>query len=171
LRVKGKLPEDYPWMIKREEEMEWYEHQFSRINEDKHLSNAVHFDGWGNDVPEWLVRINYILSVSDFEGTHQAVAEGAASGAVPMILNWQGAKATYPHVWCHDDLDSMVESILKLNSKDTKGSRYAKIIKKRYDLPRVYGVWSKLIGTKPTMYSTISRFISRKKRSNQEWSR
>lgn len=171
LRVKGKLPEDYPWMVKREEEMEWYEQQFSRIEEDRHLSGAIHFDGWGDDVPEWLESINYILSVSDYEGTHQAVAEGAASGAAPMILNWQGAKTTYPDTWCYDDIDSMAESILKLKSKETKGARYAKIIKKRYDLPRVYGVWSKLIGTKQTMYSTISRLISRKKRSNQEWGR
>lgn len=171
LRVKGKLPEDYPWMIKREEEMKWYEHQFSRINEDNDLSSAVHFDGWGDNVPEWLESINYILSVSDYEGTHQAVAEGAASGAVPMILYWQGAKATYPHVWCHDDLDSIAESILKLSSKDTKGARYAKIIKKRYDITRVYRVWSKLIGTKPTLYSVISRLINRKKGSNQEGSK
>ena len=88
-----------------------------------------------------------------------------------MILNWQGAKAIYPHAWCHDDLDSMTESILKLNSKGIKGARYAKIIKKRYDLPRVYGIWSKLIGTKPTMFSAISRLINRKKRSNKEWSK
>tara|TARA_Y100000589_G_scaffold283755_1_gene282037 strand:- start:414 stop:1469 length:1056 start_codon:yes stop_codon:yes gene_type:complete len=169
LRVKGKLPGDYPWMVKREEEMKWYEHQFSRINEDKHLSSAVHFDGWGDDVPEWLEGINYILSVSDFEGTHQAVAEGAASGAVPVILSWQGAKATYPHAWCHENLDSMAESILKHNHNDTKGAKYAKIIKKRYDLKRVHGVWIKLIGIKPTLYSVISRLINRKKVSNKEW--
>tara|TARA_Y100001954_G_C15823143_1_gene610941 strand:+ start:4921 stop:5976 length:1056 start_codon:yes stop_codon:yes gene_type:complete len=169
LRVKGKLPGDYPWMVKREEEMKWYEHQFSRINEDKHLSSAVHFDGWGDDVPEWLEGINFILSVSDFEGTHQAVAEGAASGAVPVILSWQGAKATYPHAWCHENLDSMAESILKHNHNDTKGAKYAKIIKKRYDLKRVHGVWIKLIGIKPTLYSVISRLINRKKVSNKEW--
>ena len=86
-----------------------------------------------------------------------------------MILSWQGAKATYPHAWCHENLDSMAESILKHNHNDTKGAKYAKIIKKRYDLKRVHGVWSKLIGIKPTLYSVISRLINRKKVSNKEW--
>ena len=171
LRVKGKLPEDYPWMVKREEEMEWYKNQFSRLEEDKLLSTAVQFDGWGNDVPQWFNNIGYILSVSDFEAMHLAVAEGASSGTVPVILNWPGAEVMYPSSWCHHDLDSMANSILEFSSKDAKRKKFAKIIKKRYDLPRVYGIWSKLIGTKPTMYSTISRFISRKKRLNQEWNR
>lgn len=171
LRIKGKLPEDYPWMINREKEMQWYKNQFSRLEEDKLLSTAVQFDGWGNDVPQWFNNIGYILSVSDFEAMHLAVAEGASSGTVPVILNWPGAKAMYPSSWCHHDLDSMANSILEFSSKNAKRKKFAKIIKKRYDLPRVYGVWSKLIGTKPTMYSTISRFIRRKKRSNQEWSR
>ena len=102
---------------------------------------------------------------------HLAVAEGASAGTVPVILNWPGAKAMYPSSWCHHDLDSMANSILEFSSKNAKRKKFAKIIKKRYDLPQVYVVWSKLIGTKPTMYSTISRFIRGKKRSNQEWSR
>jgi glycosyltransferase involved in cell wall biosynthesis len=171
LRIKGKLPEDYPWMINREEEMEWYENQFSRLEEDKMLSTAVQFDGWGDDVPQWFNNIGYILSVSDFEGTHQAVAEGAASGATPIIINWKGAVVIYPHSWCYDGVDSMTSSILEFSHNDSKRKKFAKIIKKRYDLPRVYGIWSTLIGTKPTMYSTISRLINRKKRSNQEWGR
>ena len=158
-------------MINREDEMEWYENQFSRLEEDKMLSAAVQFDGWGNDVPQWFNNIGYILSLSDFEAMHLAVAEGASSGTVPVILNWRGAKAMYPSSWCHDDLNSMTSSILEFSHNDSKRKKFAKIIEKRYDLPRVYGVWSKLIGTKPTMYSTLSRFISRKKRSNQEWSR
>lgn len=171
LRVKGKLPEDYPWMIHREEEMQWYKNQFSRLEEDRALANAVHFDGWGDDVPQWFNDIGYVLSVSDFEAMHLAVAEGASSGTVPVILNWPGAKDMYPSSWCYDDLDSMANSILEFSSNIAKRKKFAKIIKKRYDLPQVHNVWSTLIGTKPTMYSTISRFISRKKRSNQERSR
>ena len=81
LRIKGKLPKDYEWMIKRELEMKWYESQFSRIQTDNQFINKVHFDDWGDDVAEWFENIGFILSVSDFEGTHQAVAEGTVSGS------------------------------------------------------------------------------------------
>ena len=71
--------------------MNWYQVQFDRIQSDPSLNGHVYFDEWGTDVPQWFEKINYILSVSDYEGSHQAVAEGAASGAVPTILKWDGA--------------------------------------------------------------------------------
>ena len=97
LRVKGKRPEDYPWMRSknRKNEMAQYEALYKRI-ENAPWKNNVIYDGPGDDMPEWFQKIGYVLSTSDFEGCHQAIAEGMAAGCVPIICNWDGADTVYP---------------------------------------------------------------------------
>jgi glycosyltransferase involved in cell wall biosynthesis len=112
LRVKGKLPKDFPWMINRKDEMQYYEDQYKRIEQSELLSGAVIFDGHGNDMDKWFTKIGYILSTSDFEGSHQAVAEGMASGCVPLILPWEGADELYPEKYVFKTIDSMVDKVI-----------------------------------------------------------
>lgn len=157
LRIKGKLPEDYPWMLKREEEMNWYKTQFDRIESDPVLNGHVYFDEWGQNVPQWFKKINYILSVSDYEGSHQAVAEGAASGAVPTILKWDGADQIYPSDWCFDDLESVAQAILKQSTAPHNGRKWSRVIRKRYDIKRIYKHWNKLLGIEKGL---LERFLS-----------
>ena len=157
LRIKGKLPEDYPWMLKREEEMSWYQAQFDRIESDPVLNGHVYFDEWGHDVPQWLKKINYILSVSDYEGSHQAVAEGAASGAFPTILKWDGADQIYPSDWCFDNLESVAQAILKQSITSHNGVKWSRIIRKRYDIKRIYKHWNKLLRIERSL---LKRFLS-----------
>lgn len=111
LRVKGKRPEDYPWMAQRTEEMAWYEAQYRRLEEDSDLKGAVFFDGHGNDMPEWYAGIDYILSVSDHESFHLAVAEGIAGGGVPVILPWEGAGEIYPESWVYPNEKAAARAI------------------------------------------------------------
>lgn len=153
LRIKGKLPENYAWMLKREEEMNWYQEQFARIKSDPVLNGHVHFDGWSPDVPQWFTKINHIISVSDYEGSHQAVAEGAASGAVPTIVKWNGAEHIYPSEWCYDDVVSAAEAILTKSSKSQNGLKWSRVIRKRYDIKRIYNCWNKLLGTKIGLFN------------------
>jgi hypothetical protein len=40
---------------------------------------------------EWLRGIGFILSTSDSEGSHHAIAEGIASGCVALVKRWPGA--------------------------------------------------------------------------------
>ncbi len=116
LRVKGKRPEDYPWMKNRPEEMAWYESQYQRLESDPDLMGAVHFDPQGNDMPEWYSGIDYILSVSDHESFHLAVAEGAAAGCEPILFNWDGSSDIYDGIIPLDDVLDMAHSV-KNNSK------------------------------------------------------
>ena len=69
LFVKGKLPEEYPWMHQqsRNAELEDYKKLYKRIADAPWSKNVV-FDGHGDDMPEWFQKIGYILSTSDFEG-------------------------------------------------------------------------------------------------------
>lgn len=99
LYVKGKLPDEYPWLWARTAERAYYEALAERIAGSPLLSRGVVFDGFGDDVPLWLRKIGWVLSPSDFESFHLAVAEGAASGAVPVVLPWDGADQIYPREW------------------------------------------------------------------------
>lgn len=112
LRVKGKLPEDFPWMKKRTEEMQYYEEQYKRIEQSELLAGAVVFDGHGNDMEHWFTKVGYILSTSDFEGSHQAVAEGMASGCIPLILPWEGADELYPAKYVFNTIADMCHKVV-----------------------------------------------------------
>jgi glycosyltransferase involved in cell wall biosynthesis len=95
LHVKGRQPGDYSWMRGRREEMAWYRALEERIEGSPHR-NAVVFDPQGADMPDWYAAMGFILSTSDFEGSHQAIAEGMAAGCVPLIREWEGADRIYP---------------------------------------------------------------------------
>lgn len=112
LYLKGNRPEDFPWMHSKgkSEEMNFYKEQFERINNSVWGAN-VFFDGFG-PIDEWLEKIGYVVSVSDNESFHLAVAEGMASGAVPVILEWPGARFIYPERCIFECVDEVVESIL-----------------------------------------------------------
>jgi glycosyltransferase involved in cell wall biosynthesis len=95
LYVKGRLPIDHWWIWGREPEREYFLRVGESITRDPLLREAVVFDPHGPDVAEWFRKIGIVLSMSDFESFHLAVAEGIASGSVPIIRNWDGAGEIY----------------------------------------------------------------------------
>ncbi|NMF31965.1 glycosyltransferase [Corynebacterium ammoniagenes] len=113
LRIKGKTPEDYPWMKNRPEEMEFYSEQKRRIDAINYqYPGAVVFDGFGSDMEEWYRQVGVVLSTSDFESFHLTIADGVASGAIPASLNWPGADLIYPVAWLSGTTRDIVDSIL-----------------------------------------------------------
>lgn len=121
LRVKGRQPEDYPWMAARPEEMRYYEDLRRRLEEDPVLRGAVHLDGFSSEREElerWYGSIGVALSVSDFESFHFTVVDGAMNGAVPRVLTWPGADRLFPAEWLSSNLDEMRDSILALRDQE-----------------------------------------------------
>ena len=112
LRVKGKRPEDYPWMAAREEEMAFYEAQYARIEESDLLRGAVVFDPQGDNMAQWYQEIGVAVSTSDFESFHFTLADGAASRALPVGLAWPGAEWLYPNEWLHADTASAAQYVI-----------------------------------------------------------
>lgn len=112
LRVKGKRPEEYPWMKDRPQEFAYYEGVQASIDalNAEHPGSVV-FDGFGADMAQWYSRIGVAVSTSDFESFHLTVADGAASGAVPASLDWDGADLIYPRPWLSADLNEMAGAI------------------------------------------------------------
>ncbi|MFC5379510.1 glycosyltransferase [Aquipuribacter nitratireducens] len=122
LRVRGKRPEDYPWMKDRPDELAWYEGQLARLTEDPRLAGAVHLDGFG-EMPQWYRQVGFVLSTSDHESFHLTVADGAASGAVPLLLAWPGADRVYPPSWVSASVDALVDRAVGVLEDDTAAAR------------------------------------------------
>lgn len=127
LRIKGKRPEDFPWMANRPEEMAWYEKQYRRLEEDPLLKKAVIFDPHGNDMPEWYAGVDYVLSTSDFESFHFTIADGAAAGCTPIILPWEGADEIYPKEWVYRDAKAGAKGIKAGPAVQASAMEFAKI--------------------------------------------
>lgn len=99
LRVKGKHPLDYGWLLKREDELAYYRNVFERINSNPKLRHKVIFDPPGDDVNDWFTMVGFILSPSDFESFHMAIGEGMLTGATPIIWDWDGAVEIWGEKW------------------------------------------------------------------------
>jgi glycosyltransferase involved in cell wall biosynthesis len=115
LSIKGRKPEEFPWMFNRPDEMKWYDDLFQRMD-TSFCRNSVVFEPFGKDMASWYDKIGFIVSTSDFEGSHQAVAEGMAAGAIPIIRNWEGADRIYPAKYVFSSLEEAVEKVLHWKS-------------------------------------------------------
>lgn len=118
LYIKGRRPEAYPWMAARTHEMAYYEAQYSRIENDPLLKGGVTFDEHGDDMNGWYQKIGVALSVSDFESFHYTLADGAASGAVPVSLAWPGADQIYPIAWLSTGINEMAQRVIAKTTDD-----------------------------------------------------
>lgn len=105
LHIKGQRPENIPFMNVpgRAAEMTWYNHIYETIDTDPHLAGRVIFEPFGNDVAQWLQKMDVILSCSDSEGSHQALAEGVLSGCFPVLWPWEGGDKVYKPEWVIQD--------------------------------------------------------------------
>ena len=123
LRIKGKTPDDYPWMANRPEEMAFYEEQYDRIAKLNSLNlGSVIFDGFGPDMADWYRNVGFVLSVSDFESFHLTLADGAASGASSYSIAWPGADLIYPLEWLSASTSELTEALIssEVNAEDAR---------------------------------------------------
>jgi len=119
LWVKGKRPEEYPWMLKadRAAEMDYYRKIYAEIEADPSIRDSVHFEGWGNDVARFYDRVDHIFSASDLESFHYALADGVLSGCHPIVWSWSDAEKIYSPDWVIGSIDLAVDRILNFRAK------------------------------------------------------
>jgi glycosyltransferase involved in cell wall biosynthesis len=145
LYCKGHRPEELPFMRApgRMQELEYYENLYKRIESDPNLNNSVFFDGWGNDVEQWYNKVSFILSPSDNESFHYALADGVMAGCIPLVWPWEGALETYSSGWIIEDTNaalSYIESHLKSSAEKLRRYREQNnsLISSRYSDSFVY---------------------------------
>lgn len=125
IHFKGKRPEELRWLWRIDNEKEFYKEQFQRI-EDAEWKDNVIFEPFG-DVVDFYNRMEFILSVSDVESFHLAVAEGMASGAVPIITNWEGSDSIYSTDFIVNNITAIPKKIISVNNNN---NHFYKLINK-----------------------------------------
>jgi glycosyltransferase involved in cell wall biosynthesis len=98
----------------------------------------IAFDNWVDDVAEWLKDKDFVISTSLFESFQYSVAEGMASGLVPLIHCWPGSEATYPGEYIFTDPDDCLEMAqrhlaMKGPEREVEGVKCRRFIEKVYD--------------------------------------
>ena len=93
---------------------------FNYMLQEMGLQNNVNYDGFQENIDQWLEDKDYIICSSIVEGHITAVQEAMLKGIKPIIHNYPGAKELYgpEHLW--NTIDEAVELITKspYNSKD-----------------------------------------------------
>ncbi len=149
LSIKGRRPEEYEWVWRRPGERSYYEEIYELLS-SREFRRAVSFDDFGDDVADWLTGIGMILSTSEREGSHQAVAEGMASGSVPIIRDWPGADRLYPAKYVFHDLDAAVEGALALRDprvRRRESQACMRFARDHFDESSVGDQWDELLSS------------------------
>lgn len=118
LHFKGKRPEELRWLMRIDEEREFYDKQFKRIENAEWKENVI-FEPFG-DVVEFYNKMEFILSVSEVESFHLAVAEGMACGAIPVITNWEGSRTIYSSDFIINDISEIQNYISTMRKRKTE---------------------------------------------------
>ncbi len=148
LIVKGKPPWAFPWMRQRDEERRLFQEAYRRIETAPLLRGAVTFEEHGPNIPAFLRKVGVILSTSDWEGHQVALAEGMASGCVPVIIDRLGAREQYDQAWIHSSPDEAAASILALVASgqfEAEQQRSAEFAD-RWSLERIMPLWDEVLG-------------------------
>lgn len=152
LKIKGPRPEEMPFMHapSRVEELEFYYDVYAQIDEVPGLSDRITFEGWGNDVALWYRDVDFILSPSDFESFHYAVADGVLSGCWPIIWPWDEAKEIYDEGWIvKDDIEAIncVKDVTAMSLKSKKAviNERRDFIISRYGHQKIFSELTKAI--------------------------
>jgi hypothetical protein len=116
LFIKSRRPDEVDWLWRKPEEQEYYNAFYDKIIK-MGLQDAVVFEPHGSDVQEWFQHIGFILSPSEFESFHMAIAECMASGGIPVIRNWEGSHELFPDTYSFNSIGEATEMILKFSNQ------------------------------------------------------
>lgn len=119
LHLKGPRPETIPFMQapNRAKELQYYSALQDRIQKNPNLCNAVHFHDWGNDVARFYQNVDHILSASESESFHYALADGVASGCHPVIWDRPEAADIFSPDWVVPDTRAAADRIMSFRQQ------------------------------------------------------
>lgn len=152
LSMKSAMPWEHTWIWRRPQEREAYRELFDEIALDPALRGRVMIEQHGGDVPAWLQRTGWVLSLSEDESFHLAPAEGMAAGSVPALLPWPGATDVYDERYVHADETAIVEHILSVTADGSwqrRSDEARAAFPDAYDLPAVAQQWARLLTERP----------------------
>ena len=134
----------------RKKEYGWFEDQLQKIEQNNSLKKVVTFQPHSRPISNWYQEVGYVLSLSDWESFHYSIAEGVASGTIPLIKKWEGSDKIYNKDWIFNSSEEIVEEIIKLsktsdNEIEQVKKRNLDYISNRYSLDLVLEKWKYLL--------------------------
>ena len=146
LLLKGHPPWEVEWLWARTRERSYFEEQFRRIRGSPVLRQGVSFEPYREKIGAFFEKAAFILSTSDHESHHVSVAEGMASGCVPVILERPGAADQYTGRWVHKTVDDAAEAILVLVEHGLAAEQHqAGEFVHRWSLQEIMPIWDELL--------------------------
>lgn len=126
LAVRSVMPWQIPWVWEgRPDERRRLTELFQRLFSDPDLASAVRFDPAGPDMEEWFRGVGVILSSSDSEGCHTVVMEGMASGALPILHDWEGAAEFFGAEHVFADMRDAIPKVIAFAEANDPSARAA----------------------------------------------
>lgn len=106
---------------------------FQQMIEEFGLQNNFFFEGWQEDLDQWLDDKNYILCTSILESQNMSVMQAMAKGIKPVIHNFAGAKGIYKKEYIWNTIDEAVRMII---DKNYDSKEYMGFIEEEYALAK-----------------------------------
>lgn len=162
LYILGKSIYDLPWLQKNSYEVEYYKKVEQKII-DYNLSEHIIFEKYTEYPNIWMGKIGYLLSVSDIEGSHQAVAESMASGVIPFIYGLALKKykldEIYPKEFCfYDTLDLLCDKIFYYSQNEKEFMILSQFAKKyaydNFNIEKITNKYMCLLNDNPNLKYT-----------------
>lgn len=146
LQIKSARPHSLKWVWDSPAEREYASAQDERLASTP-LRDFVTWIEPGPDVAEWLQGIGYLMSTSDDESFHLSPAEGAASGAVPIVRGWPGAHEIHPAGFVGPIGDLAALLLDQATDREGASQRAQRFVQNHYDINVVGKQWAELIET------------------------
>ena len=102
------------------------------------LKSAIKWDEFSISLSSWYRKIGFVLSPSDFESFHYSIADGVASGAIPIVWPWDGAKEIYTGDWVVPNTDEAMNAILSSVPDSEIISSNREVINKKYGFEVIF---------------------------------
>lgn len=124
---------------------------FNQIIKEFGMENNVVYEGWQDNLDNWLENKNYILCTSILESQNMSLMQAMSKGIKPIIHNFVGAKKIYSKNLIWNTIDEAVDMIIsgKYNSKE-----YYSFVKDKFEINvqigKIKSMFVKLVETKKT---------------------
>lgn len=106
-----------------------YQLYFRQMIDELRLTDSVQFDGWQDDMNQYLEDKHYLICTSLLESQHMSAMEAMAKGIKPLIHNFYGAKTIYDESVVWNTID---EFVAMMTSGDYTSLHYRSFIEEHY---------------------------------------
>jgi glycosyltransferase involved in cell wall biosynthesis len=89
-----------------------YEYYWAHMIKEMGLTDNVFYVGFQDNIHEWLANMHYVCCSSPWESQNMSVMEAMASGCMPLVHNFPGAKQIYPAEYVWTTISDFVDLIL-----------------------------------------------------------